>query len=185
MSSLNAGVPEACDDRAKQSYTGPVRPGQCGAPVVPAVLPAPALVVRTARNRQPHRWRSPSLRSSPAAPPLFHVHPLALGGSPAAARTPSPRVALFGHRCVVHRCLPTRQAPPQCSVRAASGAADGRAHAGADDGYDSDAAVADVAASNAMLRTRPGAPHLPQAPSRVRHGGDRLPMGTRQRRAHR
>ena len=52
MSLLNASAPEACDDREKESYTGPVRLGQSGAPTVPAVLRAPALVVRSPRNSQ-------------------------------------------------------------------------------------------------------------------------------------
>ena len=30
MSSLNAGAPEACDDRERESYTGPVRPDSPG-----------------------------------------------------------------------------------------------------------------------------------------------------------
>ena len=49
MSPLNAGAPQACDDRNQESYAGSVRAGQSGtgAPAFPAVLRVPALVVRT------------------------------------------------------------------------------------------------------------------------------------------
>ena len=134
------------------------------------------------------RSRGPK-RTQPSTPPLaFAFASVVACGSASFPRTSS-RIGRFTSgstntfpACGTVRpsvCCPSvstsRQAPPRCSAQASSVSTDGRANAGADDGYDSDVADADVPASNAMLPTRPGAPHLPQAPSRVRPAVRRSP----------